>query len=1112
MAQLPMNQPVNRVVSYVLWSLWCLTLLVSSAWAQQQAAIMGTVSDRTGAAVAGATVMVRSVETGAARTVLTDMNGYYSAPSLAVGGYEIRIEKSGFRPLLRTGINVAVGQQAVVNAVLEVGEVKEALTVSAEVPLVNTTSASTSGVIAERQVKDLPLNGRSFDQLIYLQPGVAVATAAGSSPNQGRGTKFSVAGARLTSNLFMLDGTDINDSQNFTPGGAGGQLPGVEAIREFQVITHNAPAEFGRSMGGIVNAASKSGTNSLHGDVYEFVRNSMFDAKNFFDDPNSPIPLFLRNQFGAAAGGPIKKDKLFFFANYEGLRERLGVSKFGFVPDNNARVGIIDGNQTAVNPAVLPYLNLYPKPTGPSLGHGVATVQFSQKQPATINYFTGKVDWNVSAKDSMFARYTGDFSSKLRQDAADHRLGLFAEDERHPNQYVSLQATHVFSPTKVNVARFGFNRSVMLVDLFNQGNVPASLSFIPGQPFGRLNVAGWTTLGATINDPRDFHMNSFQPGDDLGITYGKHTIKLGGIVERFQWNTASFNRIGGDYSFDSITNFLLGAPKSVVVPFPGSFPNRGIRAILVGSYVQDDYRAFQNLTLNMGLRYEVTTVPTEVKGQMWFLTDPANTSIQTTQPFAGNRLNFAPRFGFAWDPRGNGTTSVRGGFGIYYDQIVLNQFLNLFDRNPSPDFQHGWLTATLNCSKPPCSQSVVPFPNPLSAAQLVAQFSLQDAVYKAFQTPYSYQYSLTVEHQLANHLMASVAYVGSRGKHLVERYDANTPIPIVLPGGTQCNIGVPVDPVNNPILPAGTLCTPTTTTVVNGVTKVTNAPRRNPTWLDLQTRSMTGVSYYDSLQVTVHRSFSTGLQFQGVYTWAHSIDTSSGLFSEEADNAATGIENRDNIFGEKGRSNFDVRHSAVINFLYTLPFGRGLTGFAGQALHGWQVGSITTIATGVPFTVENIGNRSQDLATGANFSDRPNLVPGFSNDPTHGVSAGCTIGKFTVPAGTPVGTPEHWFDPCAFQPQPLGTFGNLGRNTLTGPGLMDWDFSLGKHFTVSKERELQFRAEAFNVLNHPNFEAPDSTTRRIFSASGNLSVPAFGAVPRTSTTSRQIQLSLKFVF
>ena len=1085
----------NSLCHVVFFAMLAILLGRAEVLGQATGTISGTVTDQAGGLISGAQITITNVETGQVRTLKADDAGRYYAPALPPGNYQVAAVASGFEKLVRSDITLTVGHELVIDFSMHPGAVSETINVSGSAPLVQTTTASLSELVDSQKVRALPLNGRSFDQLIYLQPGVTVATAAGSSPNQGRGVKFSVAGARLTSNVFMLDGTDMNDSQNFTPGGAGGQLFGVESIREFQVVTHNASAEYGRSMGGIINAVSKSGTNALHGDVYEFLRNSVLDAKNFFDDPTKPIPLLVRNQFGGSAGGPLRRDRLFFFANYEGLRERQGVSKKATVPADSARQGAVS--------AVVPYINLYPHANQPD---GV-TLLFSQTQPARVDYGTAKIDWNPSSKDSFFVRYTMDDSRKLRQDAPDHVVGLFAEDEIHRNQYVTLSETRVLSTNMLNTARFGFNRSTTLVNLLNQAGVPASLSFIPGQPFGRITVRGLSPLGATINDPRLFRMNSFQPSDDSSITLGAHALKTGFLLERFQWNTANFNRIGGDYSFDSLAHFLVGGPQSVTVPFPGSEPNRGIRAILFGTYFQDDYRATRRLTLNLGLRYEITTVPTEVNGKMWFLTDPSATALKTTQPFAGNHLNFAPRFGFAWDPRGNGKTSIRGGFGIYYDQILLNQFLNLFDRNPTPDLTHGWLTTTLSCpaSKIPCPQSQVPFPNPLTVAQLTPSFTLQNAVFDDFKTPYSYQYNLTVQQQIAPHLMASAAYVGSRGKHIVERYDGNTPNPIVLSGTTACT-GNGLPDSTHPILPAGTVCTPAT--LADGKTPF---PRRNLAWKDLQTRRLAGLSYYDALQVSVVRSFSGGLQIQGIYNYSKSLDMSGGLFSEEADNAAVGTENPGKPFNEKGRSNFDVRHNAVINFLYQLPFGKSLNGFAGQVLGGWQLGTIATFSTGAPFTVENSANRSQDQATGANFSDRSNLAAGFSNNPTQGVSAGCMIGSTTVPAGTPVGTPDHWFDACAFRPQPLGTFGNLGRNTLTGPGVLDWDFLVGKHFRVAGERDLQFRAEFFDILNHPNFEAPNSNFRQIFDSSGNL-LGSFGSLVRTTTTSRQVQFGLKFVF
>lgn len=1039
--------------------------------AQTTATISGTVTDQSGAVLPGAQITIANLDTGQVRTLASDDVGHYYAPALNPGRYKVSAAASGFEGAVQSETTLTVGSEQVLNFSLRPGELSQKIEVTSELPIVQTTSSNVTELVNTQTVRALPLNGRSFDQLIFLQPGVSVATSAGSSPNQGRGSKFSVGGARLTSNLFLLDGTDMNDLQNFTPGGAGGQMLGIEAILEFQVITHNAPAQYGRSMGGIINAVSKSGGNTLHGDLYEFLRNSALDAKNYFDDPAQRTPPFRRNQFGAALGGPIRRDHVFYFANYEGLRESLGVSKRAIVPSASEHARKVD-------PAVLPYLNLYPAANQPD----GTTFLFSQKQPTRADYGTARIDFNLNEKNSFFARYTMDDSSKLRQDAPDHVVGLFAEDETHRNQYVSLGATRVFSPKLLNTARFGFNRSTALVSLFNQANVPASLSFIPGLTFGRIRIGGISPLGATINDPRFFFMNSFQPGDDLSISLGAHALKTGFIVERFQWNTANFNRIGGDYTFDSVQDFLNKNPRSVDAVFPGSDPTRGLRATLFGTYFQDDYRVNRRLTLNLGLRYELTTVPTEVNGKMSFLLDPSGTALVNQQPYAGNHLNFAPRLGFAWDIKGDGKTAIRGGWGIYYDQILMNQFLNLFDRNPTPDLLHGWLTVQLQRTR----TKPVPFPHPFDPVIPNPQYSLQNAVFNDFKTPYSYQYNLTVQRELVRQLVVSLAYVGSLGKHLVERFDGNTPTRLA--DGTLLAAGM----------------------------------RRNPKWEALQTRRLSGVSYYNALQISLKRRFSGSLQLQGSYTYSKSIDTSSGLFSEEADNAATGIENPDNIFNEKALSNFDVRHSAIINFLYALPFQKNHAGFTRQALSGWELGGITTFASGVPFTVENSANRSLNLATQANFSDRPNLAPGASNNPTHGVSAGCSYPNLsgpptTIRAGTRVGTPTLYFDPCAFVPQPMGRFGNLGRNTLIGPGLSEIDFLVNKHIRLTERKELQFRAETFNLFNHPNFQGPNMTTRQIFTGDPPAGGPpqlskSAAQLPRTTTTSRQIQFGLKLIW
>jgi hypothetical protein len=1043
------------------------------AFAQTSATITGAVSDATGAVIPGVEITVTNTATGQARIVMSNESGRYYVPALNPGNYTVSASLTGFDVVVRSGITLTVGNEVVINLTLTPGQLSEKVEVTGDAPLVQTTNAAVSELVDELKIRALPLNGRSYDQLIYMQPGINVAPAAGSSPNQGRGTKFSANGARLTSNYFMLDGTDINDSQNFTPGGASGQLFGVESIMEFQVLTHNQSAQYGRSMGAVINAVTRSGSNTLHGSVYEFLRNSALDAKNYFDAPNAPIPPFKWNQFGGTAGGPIQHDHVFLFGNYEGFRERRGLSKNALVPDQAARDGDLPGQtHINVNPNVVPYLNLYPSPNYGQSVNGIGQYRFTQNQPTRADYATARMDWLSSGKDSFFTRYTIDDSDKLRMDADDHVIGLFAEAEKHRNQYVTMQWTRTFSPAVVNVARFGFNRSVSLVDLSKIGNVPDSLNFLPGQPFGRMSISGMSPCCATINDPRYFRMNSFQPSDDLSFTFGKHTLKTGFVVERFQWNTANFNRIGGDYVFSSLANFLRGSVQTVDVPFPGSDPIRGLRATLFGTYIQDDYVVSPKLTFNLGLRYELTTVPTEVNGKLSFLDDPYDTTLKKKLPYNGNHLNFAPRCGFGWDPAGNGKTAVRGGFGMFYDQILMNQFLNLYDRNPPY-----WLTARL-------SGAGAPFPHPLDAAQISPQLSPQIIWHNDFKTPYAYQYNLAIQREILPNLSATVGYVGSIGKHLIQRFDGNTPIPT-----RQSD---------------STLFTPL------------NAPRRNPVWGNIPTRRLAGFSDYNALQISVARRFSQGLQIQGSYTFGRSIDTSSGLFSEEAGNAPVGAVNPDNFFAEKGLSNFDIRNSAVVNFTYELPVGKNLSGIARQIGSGWELGSITTLASGVPFTVENAANRSQNQTSGADRADRPNLKAGADSNPTKGVSAGCTFSaangnRTVVTAGTPVGTPTLWFDPCAFEPQPVGTFGNLGRNTLIGPGLRTVDFLVNKHFRISEGREVQFRSEFFNVMNHVNLSPPLAATRQIFDNSALLA-GSYGQITKTTTPSRQIQFGLKFIF
>ena len=1045
-------------------------LLGTFAYGQTAATITGTISDQSGAVVPNAEIVITNVGTGQSRSLQSNALGRYTAPGLNPGSYEMTATSPGFQQTVRSGITLTVGSEAVINLTLQPGQVTQTVQVTAEVPLVQTTTSSVSGLVDSEKIRALPLNGRSFDQLVYLEPGVNVATAAGKEVNQGRGKKFSANGARTTSNYFMLDGTDINDSQNFTPGGAGGQLFGVEAIQEFQVLTHNQPAQYGRSMGAVINAVTRSGTNTLHGSAYEFLRNNHLDAKNYFDDPNEEIPQFKRNQFGGTLGGPILRDRVFVFGNYEGLRERLGVTKSGVTMDADARRGIIPGQDPiSVNPAVAPYLELYPLPNGPSAGPGLGRYLGSASQPTRVDFGSARADWNVTDNDTFFFRYTIDDSQKVQKDLGAEVFGLFSDPENHRNQYVTASLTHLFSPTVLNSFRMGLNRSLNSSTLSNDANVPESLYFLPGTQFGQMtNRGGLSTCCATNANPKFWVMNSYQPSDDLTITTGNHTFKTGFMLNRYQFNTKLPQSPGGDYDFASLSDFLQGIPNSLRMSFPGSDFDRGIRALLFGTYFQDDWRVTDRLTLNLGLRYEITTVPTEVNGKLAFLLDPLGSTIEEgVQPFEGNHLNFAPRFGFAYDVTGDGRTSLRGGWGLFYDQILLDQFRNTFDRMP-PYVK----SVTLR----PSATFVVPFPNPIEAARASPP---QPTVTVAdnFQTPYSQQFNLMLQREVRQDLMVSVGYVGSIGKHIQMVKEGNTRIPTVLEDGRLFTAA--------------------------------NAPRRNPVFGGIQQRDLSGFSTYNALQMTALHRMSNGLQVQVVYSYGRSLDTSAGLFSSDVTNSATAPQNADRTFAEKGLSNFDIRNNAVINFNYDLPFANSLSGVAGHLLSGWGIGSILTLAQGVPFTVQNTANRSRSGATGARFSDRPDLVVGASNNPTSGVSNGCTFGTSSFPAGTPLGTPDSYFDPCSFTPQALGYFGTLGRNTLTGPGVAQFDLTLTKIFQIQEGRDLQFRAEFFNLANRPNFATPNSLG--LFDNSGRLS-GSTGSINETTTTSRQIQFGLKYTF
>lgn len=647
--------------------------------------IQGTVTDSTGAIVRNAGVVILNARTGASSELRTDEGGRYRAPLLSPGQYEVHVTAQGFRPIARRGVELTVGRDAIVDIALEVGTVTGEVTVTADAPRVNLTSGAVSGLVGEREIRDLPLNGRSFQQLALLQPGVTAALAAGNDVVGGRTPKISINGARPEHNNFLLDGTDINNVYNKTPGSSAGVLLGVDAMLEFQVLTNAYSAEFGRSAGGVINAVTRGGSNVWHGSGFEFFRNSALDAKNFFDPEDKPIPDFRRDQFGGVFGGPLRKDRTFFFVAYEGLIERLGVTGVTSVPDDKARQGILPGRTVTLHPAIPAYLDLlFPRANGRSLGGGAAEYLFTRDQPTDEHFAQGRIDHRFKGGDGLFVRYTFDDGRVERQPVTKPPIHFQRESSR--NQYVTVEQQHLFSPTVLNTVRGGLNRSVSLTDNVRTVDIPPSMSWLPGEPFGYLSITGLVTeMAGDFRLPRNDHFNNFQIADTLLITRGRHSARVGFQTQYMQFDQNTTSQKGGIVNFSTLESFLTGQPFGVDFAVPGKIdPDRNYRQWLFGFFAQDDVRLGSTLSLNLGLRYEFVTVPTEANGKISNLRNVTDSQLTVGGDWHSNPSlkNFAPRLGVAWDPFGDGRTAVRGGFGLFYDEILPKYYFFSGSLNP----------------------------------------------------------------------------------------------------------------------------------------------------------------------------------------------------------------------------------------------------------------------------------------------------------------------------------------------------------------------------------------------------------------------------------------------
>ncbi len=1037
--------------------------------------ILGTVKDSTGAVLPEAQVIVLNEATGISRTVQTDAEGRYSALSLSLGSYRVTATHEGFQTIARTGIVLTVGREAVVDISLAVGSVSQTVEVTGEVPLVEATTASLGSLVDDRTIRNLPLNGRSYDQLALLQPGVILTSPGqtGGAPFAfGTGKRFSVGGQRSVSNSFLLDGTNVNDQANGTPGGAAGTNLGVDTILEFKIFTNSFKAEYGHSTGSVITAITRSGTNSLHGTAFEYIRNSALDARNFFDVGSSP-PSFKRNQFGGVLGGPIKKDKTFFFGGYEGLRQGLGITLATIVPTLEARRGILPTapgatttTMVTVNPASAKYLNLYPIPNGRNFGDGTAEFLFAPVVPTNEDNAMVRVDHQLNSNNSLFGRYSFDTDSVNAQQSIPD-VFLIQTSRR---QYATTQVNSILGPKALNNFRFAFNRSFSTYNPVVDPPAPPELSIVPGQPLGAVQVGGTFTAGARAisalgspnsgSGPRFWAYNIFEWGDDFSYSTGKHALKAGVDIQRMRDNTALGNFLRGAYTFPSFTAFLTGTPSNLQAAAPlGTLPQWGLRQSLYAFYGQDDYTINSRLTLNLGLRWESSTDPVDAKGQMSMLPSPSATAMVVTDKFFSiTKKNFEPRLGIAWRLNESGKTVLRAGAGIYHNQIFPWAYaINI----SSPPF-FGRYSAASTATNP------LPFPDGYKILGPGAPIGL--TVYTPIEkTPVDEQYNVSVQQEIFKNTVVQVSYAGNHANHLETLRETDTPVPTILPNGQLS-------------YPAG-------------------APRRNPAWAGIGRIEMNGNSVYNSLTVTLRRQSSRGFQGQIFYTYSKAMDENSGLSNSDSLRTPQAVMDPTNIARDWSLADFDSRHAVVANLSYAVPF-RATSKALGALVNGWTLDGIGTFTSGMPFTARLASSVSRDLSQ--YLAERPNLNPGASQNPSSGRSIGCP----GFPAGTALANANNWYDPCSFSLPLAGTYGNVGRNTIIGPGVADVDLALEKSFKMREVADVKFRAEIFNLMNHTNLGLPNTNP---LGASGAAS-PSAGRITYTTTSSRQLQFALRIGF
>jgi len=1075
--------------------------LISAALSQRiSGSIRGSVIDPSGAVVQRAQVSAQHTETGLVRSVATNKDGVYLIVELPVGHYLIEVEAKGFRKYVQEGISVDVNEAVNVPIKLSVGTESQQVQVTAEGQLIQSTVTSLGKVVSEREVVDLPLNGRNFSQLGTLQPGVMPVTPglaeAGGSLREGQA--YAVNGQRPESNNFLIDGAN-----NFNGVDGGFVLkPPVDSISEFRILTHNASAEFGHALGSTTNVITRSGSNSYHGAVWEFLRNDALDATNFFAQSVEPLK---QNQFGATFGGPIRKDKTFFFGYYEGFRNRQGETRKITVPSLLERQG--DFSQT-VNPStgqVDPLINIFtgqPFPNNqlpfidpisqnllsffPLPNSGPNSFVSTQSLHDDENQFGIRLDHYLSTTDNLNFRYM--FSDGTRLDplsTSGADVPGFPVGESSRAQNFVAQETHIFSPATIAVLRFSFLRNKFLFDEHLNHASPSSLGFqyqpslnaAVGPPFVQVN--GYSTIGDPITGPRNTYQNSFDYSGSLTWIRGRHELRFGGGYQHTGINVLQGIATNGFFVFASfpITNsfasFLFGQPV-FFLQGSGDF-SRGIRGNALNAYAQDTFKVNSRLTLNYGLRYELPFPYTEIHNRQSLWVPGVQSKVLPSAPagllYPGDpgvpagliqtqKTAFAPRVGFALDPTGSAQWLVTAGYGIFYEPYYTGQGGPLQAPISAPPFLQTPQVNLPNFADPFNGVPLQPgqFSTPMTNLTLSPNLRL----------PYAQDWDLNVQRSIGNDFLFEVGYVGTKGTKLPRFIEGNPAV--FIPGQSSANN------VNQRRLHSGcTLAQPDTCTYAS-------------TGL---IASIAGSSYH-ALETSLRKRFGHGISFLASYTFSKTIDDASSFnMTGSAARPVAGendlAQNPFDLGAERGRSLFDARHRFVLSYQWSLPFWKQPHSWYQHVLGNWQVNGITTLMSGTPFTV--FDSRDISLQGGAPeisgfSSNRPDRV-GDPNSGPHSVN--------------------QWFNTAAFQAlDPVlnaGQFGTAGRNIVEGPALDSWDFSALKNVRLTESKEIQFRAELFNIFNHPNFRLPDS----------DISSPAFGQV-QAALPPRLVQFGLKLLF